>query len=285
MALIPENSLEQILNGDNVTPDDRLEYFVKKAIDNAGSGGGSSLPEPGTAGNVLTSTGDAWESSAPSASALMCTLTVGETTTCDKSVSEIVSAVKSGKDVFAVADGAVLELKMYDNTHVTFQLVNKDGNGIYLYTFTGSTNGEVDSWTSAPNFVEGLPSASGNNGKVLGVNNGAYALISPSALSNAPLYVAISQTGNTISTDKTAAEITGALDDGKAVILRYKVILGEGTHEEVTAWSEKTLVGAYHVSAEGYSLIYVEYDGDTDTWSKFTLTAATGADVFSYTST
>lgn len=40
MNLTPENTMERILNGENVTPNNRTEYFVKQAIDNAGSGGG-----------------------------------------------------------------------------------------------------------------------------------------------------------------------------------------------------------------------------------------------------
>ena len=122
-----------------------------------------------------------------------------------------------------------------------------------------------------------------NNGQVLGVSGGVWKGVSPSALSNAPLYVAISQTGSTLSTDKTAAEITAALDAGKAVVLRQKAVMGAGTAEETTVWSEKTLVGVYHIAATGYELVYVEYDGDTNSWDEITMTAATGADVFTYT--
>lgn len=39
MNLVPENNMERILNGEDVTPSCRAEYFVKQAIDNAGGGG------------------------------------------------------------------------------------------------------------------------------------------------------------------------------------------------------------------------------------------------------
>jgi len=40
MNLTPENNMERILAGEDVAPSCRAEYFVKQAIDNAGSGGG-----------------------------------------------------------------------------------------------------------------------------------------------------------------------------------------------------------------------------------------------------
>lgn len=91
MAINPENRMEQILAGEDITPANRTEYFVKEAIDNAGGGGSlpivtsddngdvltvvegawakadapSGLPAAGTDGNVLTADSGEWVSAAP----------------------------------------------------------------------------------------------------------------------------------------------------------------------------------------------------------------------------
>lgn len=80
----------------------------------AKKGGGSSLPTPGTAGNVLTSTGTAWESAEPSDNDFPVTavLTAGESgftvTQVSKSTAQIKSAFDAGKKVHLVIDGSIL---------------------------------------------------------------------------------------------------------------------------------------------------------------------------------
>lgn len=98
-----------------LTPDCILACSKKAS----GGGGGADLPEPGTAGNVLTSTGSAWQSAAP------------VSVTIDESITE------NGTN--PVTGGAI--------------------------------------YTALSGKQASLPAPSGNNGKVLGVDDGAYALL------------------------------------------------------------------------------------------------------------
>lgn len=228
MSLIPENTMERILNGEDVTPSCRAEYFVKQAIDNAGSGGGGGeLPTPGTAGNVLTSTGTAWESAAPAdATALEFSLTIGESITCDEAVADIVNALETNRPVMGVVEGVgtlVVKTWSAELNKVVLLLYIPDSNKLTVVEFNG-TSGTPDTWAmDDPNEIKGLPAASAsNNGQVLGVENGVYALVSPSALNDYVVTLTVTVDPDTqdatMSTDnKSVAEINAAIEAGKNV--------------------------------------------------------------------
>lgn len=100
MALIPENRTEQILAGEKITPENREEAFLKEAIDNAGSGGGGSLPDmTGQSGKFLTNDGtDASWADVPS----------GLPDATGASVGDVVTLGSDGAEWAAPKEGATI---------------------------------------------------------------------------------------------------------------------------------------------------------------------------------
>ena len=236
MALTPENRMEQILNGENITPEDRSEYFVKKAIDNAGSGG-SSLPTPGTAGNVMTSTGTAWASAAPRGAEYVVTITVDTSGddpvyTADKSVLEIAQKSTAGSLCIALVpidnDNSTRQrvplLNAGDGTVAFYGNGNADGSPLRIACLgMQGEPGSDDTWFVMITHVTDLPSVSASdNGKFLGVSDGAYALIDAK-----PLIVTGTWTDgsgsdpSTITITTPLADIYNAAEAGRSVYLEY----------------------------------------------------------------
>ena len=152
---------------------------IDKVTSVASSGGGGSLPTPGAVGNVLTSTGDGWESAAPRGE-LAFTLSLGETTTCDVAVADIVDALDSKTPVFGMASNVgELTIKNWDTelNKVTLLLCIYEGEKTTTLEFVGES-GTPDTWTYDHFEVNGLPEVSAtDNGKFLGVKNGEYAFV------------------------------------------------------------------------------------------------------------
>lgn len=183
-------------------------------------GGGSSLPEPGASGNVLTSNGSAWTSAAPRNDEYIVTADLNAATlvlsNVSVGISDIKAAIAAGKNVrmIAVDEAAGVTWEGYANQTVvdadvvlfSGSCVLPDGEYFAVATIaTGDTN------LNAYRLVV-IPAASAAaNGKVLGVSNGAYELVTPYDLSVAPLAVEVTMTGGDPTINNvTAAEINAA---------------------------------------------------------------------------
>lgn len=192
----------------------------------AKKGGSGSLPTPGTAGNVLTSTGTEWESAAPAdATELVCTFDLDETTTCDKSVETILAAIASNRPVVGrFGTGAFVTLKVSSYTHdsVTFVAYAIEGTVLGRASFTG-TSGTPDVWSFDDDELNCVPPVSAsNNGQVLGVDDGAYALIDAKPLIVAGTWADGSGSDpSTITITTPLADIYNAAEAGRTVFLEY----------------------------------------------------------------
>lgn len=157
--LVPATRMEAILNGGDISPVTREEYFVKKAVTNAEdlpavtaadngdvltvvsgewakADAPSGLPEVTAAdnGDVLTVVSGEWAKAAPAGGGLVVNITgeeVGQTTeyVMDKTLSQIVTALSSGiMPMFR---------EVYPETIVLYTVLNADileeGGIIYLY--------------------------------------------------------------------------------------------------------------------------------------------------------
>lgn len=141
--------------------------------------GGSDLPTPGTAGNVLTSDGTAWGSAAPQCGALLVTcdinLSTNEVTDLSASANEIWLAIDNGKTPFMVANvgGMYLGLSyLFGETEGKCQFgVYSDDGTYHLVSIEGSVG------TYTPIEKEIPTTTRDDDGKILGVNSGEYALV------------------------------------------------------------------------------------------------------------
>lgn len=290
--LVPENRMEQILAGENITPVSRSEYFVKEAIDNAGSGGGGSdLPAAGADGNVLTADNGEWVSAAPNNNELIVTGTINTETFAITDLSatfaQVSAAVLADKTVFILAKDAGKTVSMCATLEMFLASTSAEFYGL-LYVpgghknivVTYSANGNVET-----NFIDTLPSVTAsNNGEVLGVNNGSVEWVSPSTLSNAPYIIHITQSGTTFSTTETVAEIAAAFEAGKVIQGRY--------HYDDSAGIEPT-VGDINATIESYVnagngteyILTVSWHDDGETTKRLYLdmTASATTDVFTVT--
>ena len=97
--LTPAVRVESILNGDEITPANRLEYFLQKAA--------TELPKPaaGDAGKVLAVNEDADGAEWKTASMLVGTSLSGTVYTFDKTFEEIYNAYSNGIPVFVKMTG------------------------------------------------------------------------------------------------------------------------------------------------------------------------------------
>ena len=228
-----------ILKGKDVAPATADEAAIKTAIDNAGSGGGTELPEPGTAGNVLTSTGEAWVSAAPADNIYAVNVTKlsdswlvyhGGT---EIGVSDIVAAVQAGKTVdltfvngsgakpikceLAVDESAANSL-VFTSTYNDPDKYFTNTRGQYNVTVLAMIQGNVDRWMYYEQFI---PNPRGVDiGKVLtvvsdGDDGGKYVL----ETNKDPLILTGTEGANSAFeiTGATLAEIYAAATAGKYV--------------------------------------------------------------------
>lgn len=226
----------KLLRGGTFDPVTQDEAAIKYAIDNAGGGGGSDLPTPGTAGNVLTSTGDGWESAAPPESdndyIIEADLTVDIATQSfgvspvEHDIADVYAAAAANKNIrliavndtlgIRVAIDAVLsqsqEFFIFSGTMTGF-----DGKPIaFVVTADDDKDAAVPTIKFTAVTVPTLP-APISNGFVLGVDNGAYALVNVM-----PYIMHATVSGSTVTlTDGDVAEAIAAKNAGRVVQLEY----------------------------------------------------------------
>ena len=212
--------------------------------------GGSSLPTPGTAGNVLTSDGTAWGSAAPQCGALLVTcdinLSTNEVTDLSASANEIWLAIDNGKTPFMVANvgGMYIGLSyLFGETEGKCQFGVYSDDGTYHLV---SIEESVGTYTPIEKEIP-TPSSS-DNGKVLGVSNGAYAFVD----AKTPLIIHASNTfdlatltgGITITDDITLADIYAAGEADRYVAI--ETALGDAGNATRIPLAGRTLDnGAY----------------------------------------
>lgn len=222
----------KILIGKKIDPVTADEAAIATAIDNAGSGGGGSLPEPGNAGNVLTSTGDGWESAAPQSGGGEYVVTIVAETVSDETVyhaehngepvtiADIFAAKQAGGTVIAVvaeADYPVEYLCLMCTAQICLftNTTNLDSDNVIVDSFVGFASDNDDVWAAKISSLPVIPIASvSDNGKVLGVEDGEYALVDIGS----PFTVHFTTDGTNYSTTETAGDIVAALDAGRAVL-------------------------------------------------------------------
>ena len=206
------------------------ERLMLEVADRISHGGGSSLPPAGADGNVLTADDGEWVSAAPPAGSVIVTLTrESDTITSDVSAADIVTAFNAKKPVFLffpAEQTCLLVSQAVDmgggSYMVSAAITDASGNTIYnvaLSYFNGA-------WDYATNTVSvpSLPSASGNNGKVLGVDNGAYALVDQKPLILTGTWADGSGGDpNTVTLPQGTllSDIYAAAEAGRAVFLEY----------------------------------------------------------------
>ena len=244
VGLVPDNSICHAIDTG------KKYYFANNAWHEAPARGGSSedsgLPDnfpaegAGNANKFLgfDANGDYTAKDAPSgggAEKFVVTLTQDEQTeewTADKTIAEIVAADAAGKIVVATAmidkldfefefaktsvfsledDGATISVAMFSAVFCEEQ------DKAEFYSIVGMNQGEGDEWSFvASNNSAELPSYdSSNNGQVLGVSSGSLAWVA----SNAPMVVTLTESGGTITGDKTYQEVKEARLAGRPVDL------------------------------------------------------------------
>ncbi|MBR3739627.1 MAG: hypothetical protein IKN04_04105 [Clostridia bacterium] len=151
--------------------------------------GGGSLPDPGAAGNVLTSTGDGWESAEPSGGAYPIEFSGGDTPEnpfgANKSIADIITAIQAGKNVYGyvVENGfkTIYTLHAYAAESNMLGFISNDvvDDGVEsVDTIMGMVADNTDTWVKTGTVINGMPAAAASdNGKFLGVVNGNYALV------------------------------------------------------------------------------------------------------------
>ena len=194
-----------------------------------GSGSGS-LPTPGTAGNVLTSTGTEWESAEPTDNDFVVTSTLdwsqmSITALSESTVAQMAAAAEAHKNVRLIATddelGVVfsVDLNTYSNDASDFvgggAVSLADDTNMYCTVYI-SRQGTV---SVIPYQMHELPAASASeNGKLLGVVNGAYSLVD----SKIPLVLTLSlDNGDLVIDNATASEIYAAYTAHRPVYIDY----------------------------------------------------------------
>lgn len=264
MANVPR--LSKILRGKDTKPQTELESAIKYAIDNAG-GGGSSLPEPGTSGNVLTSTGTGWESAEPQGgnNDYYVDFIYGSPTTTETTCADVLAALADGKNVIgkidlgtqkldftlcsARADKCIFVGAVSEHDIKVIALTDQYGAPlceVYDREFVpkGSNDGDIlvwdddhGKWVSAADALPSIPANS--NGKVLGVDDGAYALID----SKAPLIVhgtadPLSAHTADITDDISLADIYTAAQGGRYVAFECPLDTGNVTRIPLAGYTK-----------------------------------------------
>ena len=185
---------------------------------------------------MLTSTGDAWESAAPVKGVTLVPFQIANdfSVSTEVSIAAIYAASHSG-DVIAVAivPGGEKELHLpltwVSDRSAYFCGDIEMGGGVNVpVAFNGNSEHDVDTWD--PAFIGAavpVPTA-GNNGDVLGVNNGAYALIA----NTAPMIVTadIDDTTHVISNaSATLADVLAAAAVRKDIVFLLRSVIEGGT--------------------------------------------------------
>lgn len=196
--------------------------LINAIADDYTGGGGSDLPTPGTAGNVLTSTGSEWESAAPSG-AMIIEGTMGDgTVTITTTPADIKDAYDAGKPVYLrFMNAAAPCVSAYgDGDDVIVDFVgtyfgeNDDEAYLVGVKFDGSLTGTMEFLDTRPD----VPTSSASeNGKVLGISNGEYTFVD----TKYPLILTGTEGENNAITisGATLAEIYAAATAGKLVYL------------------------------------------------------------------
>lgn len=223
--------LTQILRGKKIKPLTEMESAVKYAIDNAGSGGGSSLPAVTSAdnGDLLGVVEGAWAKVKPTTGGETFTVTLtfeSDAWTADKTIAEILEAYEVGKrcvattdeddltlefDLCAVANGAVQFNSAWASTDTKIDL------------FSGFVDGGDDIWMRQTTKVSAeLPAVtSSDNGSLLGVTNGNWAKVDPpTEIIYVPFTVTENQGTYTATTDANYLDVETAALAGKSVVAR-----------------------------------------------------------------
>ena len=207
-------------------------------------GGGSSLPEPGTAGNVLMSTGESWESNSLDQKDTDYVITAdislpdfSLTISPAENYVNITAAFNAGKTVRLIGTNEQYGVKTnvianFEFSHgLVFSGIAQVGEDQKLCVVVVSE--EDDIAVATMEFRPMLTDVdSDDNGKILGVSNGAYALVSPSALSNAPWVISGTTSGSlpsiTVSITDDPADIFAAAEAGREVAIDFE--LGQDNH-------------------------------------------------------
>lgn len=190
----------------------------------------------------------------------------------DKSIAEIWAARQAGRNVKLVIEDSGTEL-IYPlvfaaETMCLFMAAMYDGDSLQpVFAGWSGLHTDQDAWGEITVSGSFLPAVSGSdNGKVLGVDNGAFALKSVSAVND--FAVTFTETSGTITADKTVAEIVAAKAAGKNV---YGVIDGTYLYLSV-AVSNLVQFGAVTYDDNGGSpkahaaAIMGHASGGGDTW-------------------
>ena len=262
----------------------------------AGGGGGSELPTPGNAGNVLTDNGTAWVSAAPSTKdfVVTATLMVDVSTLTfslsnpDASIADCIAAANDGRNVWLFAKdnvtGITIELQgtLFANFvifHGATMLGDNFANvDVYYHTVPDDT-GPVE--VMYLDVLPMLPTVSASdNGLVLGVKDGDYELVDAGHIIGAPLCVTITEDNGSYVTDVTPNELIAALEDKRIVQVHYKVITGQ-----ITRYVNYTYEALTVQEGTGYGLTVSIYDSNETTLRKYlTFTSADSDTAFSVSS-
>ena len=202
-------------------------------------GGGSSLPPAGADGNVLTADDGEWVSAAPQGDVYAVNLTkIADTFTAyhngaEIGIADIITAINAGKLIdltfvngseempvkcaltaYLSSDDALAFSGAYNDPDKYFT----DGRGQYFVNLLANISDDEDVWIDKTVYIPN-PSASAN-GKILGVDDGEYTLVDPSALSNAPLIVhGTISNGDFSFADTTVKDVYDAKVADRAVFL------------------------------------------------------------------
>ena len=154
-----------------------------------------------------------------------------DTWTADKTIAEILEAYEAGANVVCSypTDGGSYELPCIFAAEIgeaptTFNAVMFSSNifveGIEAAAVTGYDGEGSDVWGVIQTPIEALPShTSANNGQVLGVSSGNLAWVTPESGAD-KFVVTFTEENDTISADKTTAEIGAAYANDEIIVAR-----------------------------------------------------------------
>lgn len=230
------DTYSDIAGGVPVSEYDLIADCILACSKKASSGGGSSLPAAGADGNVLTADNGEWVSAAPASDDFVLTaeLTIGDTfevSNPSKTLAECLAAKNAGKNVrmLCINDtyGVVFDARMTVKSNVAlFAAMSYISPHWYSFNILYSDTLTV----TACMLLD--PPTSDDNGKVLGVDNGAYALVDQKPLI-VPCTIDTQDyvTGTaTIPADAPSlADIYTAADAGRTVYLEFALGTGNKT--------------------------------------------------------
>ena len=225
-------------------------------LENGSGGGGSALPTPGTAGNVLTSTGSGWDSAAPSKEEYWIDITYGDPFTTQATCAEVLAQVTSGKTVLAKIDLGSQKLTLVCTTARSDKCVFVGGIDEGVGAVATLITDQGGNTVVTPSFYAYVPRPNqegADNGKIPIVDDDEYELVSPSTLSNDyKVTLTVDQSTGTITADKTIAEIVAAFEADKNVYARLNVEIDGVTTKQRFELSQVigNYVEFYHVEID-----------------------------------